>query len=529
MLRYLFCIFIIFSAALSEAALVENLTIGNPKALALAHSVTADPPGLDSIHFNPAGLSRINDRQYQVKSVVGSLAIDMSFGGYNEEQQKFIDGLIQSGREPSYYEDVAVNSNSEIQGVAVMLPGFGLTDMSSLVGGMGGFSYQSADEKFTFANAVYTPLAFGFVRDENDPGVYMGKKLALSIISYFTPSIAVQFNDQLSVGVAITASYIGLGIELPVRTAAEVIGFLGDLQDGVCELDLGNSLCVSGLNVYDQLFSINIETESSFEMGYNLGVLWSPVNWLSLGAVYQSQYTSKTEGSFELIQSEAFAALWGPLTDSSNEYHALISALGIKGGTEILKGEGEVKVVVPGYIAFGTSIRVFPQLKINLDYKRANWDTWKNLSLDFKQEIDYLILLGLLQPDLTTNTSVSFPLNFKNAWNASVGITYVYSDQIEFRMGYEDRPSSLSEDGNALLPLGEGHLFGLGFGYRLGSGASFDLAIGRLRSKLSMPGGTSSLGNSTDPIKAIYNPYPGTDIDVDVRVDFIEASYQSRF
>ena len=39
-----------------RAALVENLTMGNAKALALGNAVTADPPGVDAIHFNPAGL-----------------------------------------------------------------------------------------------------------------------------------------------------------------------------------------------------------------------------------------------------------------------------------------------------------------------------------------------------------------------------------------------------------------------------------------------------------------------------------------
>ena len=44
------------------AVLAENLTIGNAKALALGHAVTADPPGIDAIHFNPAGLAKIKGR-----------------------------------------------------------------------------------------------------------------------------------------------------------------------------------------------------------------------------------------------------------------------------------------------------------------------------------------------------------------------------------------------------------------------------------------------------------------------------------
>ncbi|NIQ10379.1 MAG: hypothetical protein GWO08_00395, partial [Gammaproteobacteria bacterium] len=46
----------------ANAALIENMTILHPKATALGNAVTADPPGVDSIHYNPAGLTRITGR-----------------------------------------------------------------------------------------------------------------------------------------------------------------------------------------------------------------------------------------------------------------------------------------------------------------------------------------------------------------------------------------------------------------------------------------------------------------------------------
>ena len=42
----------------AHAALTENLAV-SPVAMSLGNAVTADPPGLDSIHFNPAGLAKI--------------------------------------------------------------------------------------------------------------------------------------------------------------------------------------------------------------------------------------------------------------------------------------------------------------------------------------------------------------------------------------------------------------------------------------------------------------------------------------
>ena len=45
-------------APAARAALTENLTT-NVTAMALGNAVTADPPGIGSIHFNPAGLARL--------------------------------------------------------------------------------------------------------------------------------------------------------------------------------------------------------------------------------------------------------------------------------------------------------------------------------------------------------------------------------------------------------------------------------------------------------------------------------------
>ncbi|HEY9029401.1 MAG TPA: hypothetical protein VIP05_34260, partial [Burkholderiaceae bacterium] len=40
----------------AHAALTDNLAV-SPVAMSLGNAVTADPPGIDSIHANPAGLT----------------------------------------------------------------------------------------------------------------------------------------------------------------------------------------------------------------------------------------------------------------------------------------------------------------------------------------------------------------------------------------------------------------------------------------------------------------------------------------
>ena len=48
----------------ANAELLQNLFIDN-KAMSLGNAVTADPTGIMDIHFNPAGLTTLDGRQFQ--------------------------------------------------------------------------------------------------------------------------------------------------------------------------------------------------------------------------------------------------------------------------------------------------------------------------------------------------------------------------------------------------------------------------------------------------------------------------------
>ncbi|HVK98546.1 MAG TPA: hypothetical protein VM553_01980, partial [Dongiaceae bacterium] len=67
--RVFFCVISAVVSQPSYSAFTDSLTIGNPKALSLGHAVTADPPDIDSIHFNPAGLTNLKGRQLFIKGI----------------------------------------------------------------------------------------------------------------------------------------------------------------------------------------------------------------------------------------------------------------------------------------------------------------------------------------------------------------------------------------------------------------------------------------------------------------------------
>ncbi|MCG8313167.1 MAG: outer membrane protein transport protein [Pseudomonadales bacterium] len=518
------------------AVLAENLTIGNAKALALGHAVTADPPGIDAIHFNPAGLAKIKGRQSQYKLITGDFSVELEFGGYMEERQTLTDKKRASGKFPDgFFNDEAKHTTSYTEGATLMLPFSGMTDIPVLLGVTGGASYSPPGSNMTFATGVYTPLAVGFNRAANDPGRFIGSRLSLFRLTYFSPSIGIQLSDTFSLGAGIHFSYAGVGLDLNFR--GPHVGFisLAEVQYDWCrsETDPPIDLC-SPINLYDELGELSVAVEDPLSIGFNFGLLWQPWPWFSIGVVYQSESDMDMEGEFTWRSSDAWVNLLEPII-AEDFYATAAQAIGILGwslpeGKPNLSGNATLNMTWPEHYAIGISTQLTPSIKLNLDYKFTAWSAWPELPISFSTPIDVLRLAEIGQPDVATRDSVAFPFGLEDSWNYALGIEYQYNDRLALRAGYEPRDSSVpTESVTPLLPIGDGTLYGLGLEYQFNNGGVLDVGLGYFSSKVEMKDGASRLGNSTDPSLLIYNPYPGTDITARLNMILFEISYQKLF
>src|SRR3990167_5404223 len=84
-------------SGLAQAQLAQNLTIGSPKAMALGNAVTADFVGIDSVHYNPAALSKLKGRQTTVKFITGMMDIRADFDAPEGYGSNFL-GLDNASR-----------------------------------------------------------------------------------------------------------------------------------------------------------------------------------------------------------------------------------------------------------------------------------------------------------------------------------------------------------------------------------------------------------------------------------------------
>lgn len=529
---------LLFLSHSSFALLTHNLSLANPKALSLANAVTADPPGIDSIHFNPAGLAKLKGRQIQAKLFAARMTFKAEFGDHNETGRQ-AEELFQQ-------QDPLKFTSSKTSDPALILPVFGLQDLPAIVLPFGGYAFHPEDSRITYATAFYSPMGVGYRRGEDDPGKYQGEVLSAVRLTYLSPSVAVQVNDQWSAGASLGISWQGLGAGINIRAPNAVTGLVTGLcitaQQDYPDLNLAPLCPEDGLpfGPFDDVTYLEFEVEDNVSFSLNLGVLWEPNDWLTFGLAYQSEATARMKGGYFLEYSDQWANFWSGLWDVS-DLRGLLNVLNIPRGTpgseaSPLREEGTVNTTMysPTHFSIGTSVKVTPKLRVNMDLKWTDYSSWESLDLKFDQDIDFLRIAAILDPADSDPDLLIIRRDYRAVTNIAIGAEWIWDDRLTLRAGFEDRPSAIPTDkADVLMPISDAQMFSGGFSYSLSPEASVEFAIGFISSDETIPAETSSnanaISNSQTIADVVYNPYTALNINTSADAVIMALSYSAQF
>lgn len=526
-------------SSLCQAQLAQNLFIGNPKALALGNAVTADPPGIDAIHFNPAGLARLEGRQYEIKGIAGDLTLEAEFTPGPELQYAF-------EQFPDSLSDPTVNGQkSELSGMSVMLPFFGLTEIPGLVAATGGASYEVEDRNMVLATGVFTPMLLGLKRDKNDPGVFSGEEVGITRLTYFSPSVGYRISDTLSVGAALNFSYVGVGLNFDMRLPNFTFGAFDTLQQGGCfdqngdvnSNPLNDIICTGSLSPFQTMAFIEAEFERGLSTTMNVGVLWEVEPWLTLGMTYMSGARDKIDGDVRIEYNAGVQDFVNNLAEDSSIIGIVAGGLGVN-NIGVDKTTASMILEYPQHFSMGASVKLTSRFKTNIDVKWTDTAVWNEWDIKFDEPVQFLGVLGLISGALDQGTTggaigangLLLPRGYESVWSWAVGFEYQYTDRLAFRLGYEPRGASVPEDKRDLfVPIGETYLYSTGFAYHWSKDTFIDGALGYVHSKQDIPSNGSTNATSTAIDNFIYNPYAGYNMKTELSVIVGEISIRSTF
>lgn len=546
-IAYVFALIALLPNQQAFAVFNEQLVV-DARAISLANTCTADPPGLMSVHYNPAGLSLLDEGKtfsngffFPHIKRTGRFRANKDFKGFMSGQW----GPNPENWPKEYIEHPELDPNSDHGGPdplagksgtnssgRMYVPFYGPIDFA--VGTNLGLASREKDSRWTFAYANYVPYAGGMAhRDEGDPLKFGAKSVYAQHLIYAAPTASYMVSDTLSVGLSVGMAQRAFGAELDVRSPNELVALTRVIGDATKDLNipvvsqttLPPPWLGGGLGPYEHAISAKFNGRDDFVPSYNFGLLWRPLNWLSYGFCYQSESVGEVSGKYMWEYSEQFRRQvdWNGSTTMTMEGAGMLD-LPSK-SVPYQSGTFTTKQIFPQRVQTGIMIRPIEKLKLLLDAHYANWArAGKEDRLVFDQKIHILRIAKMLGYQHGAQTFV-VDRNMKDTWHWSAAMEYAINDKLSLRCGYEKRPTSIQKSHfDALFFIPDADYIGTGVGLKLPNGMKVDIGLGYLfANHFTVYNNESTNFSSTDFTK-MGNPYTGLDYRQDLSIALASLS-----
>jgi long-subunit fatty acid transport protein len=513
----------------AQAALTDNLAT-SATAMSLGNAVTADPPGIESIHFNPAGLARLTGETHTQTLFGASIRTNASF----HAPEDFDIG--------NWKDDPLDGTRTGRVRQGLYIPGIGMPNWrlpAAVVPGLG-LAFNKPNSPFTFGTMSYVSQAMSVDRtkDPDDPGRFDGRLIQLQRLVYLSPAVGYKFSDTLRFGISVPIAHAAFVFDTDMRMPNKFLGIIGKVQEGWCP-DGGNvldtftyGLCGGGaegrLNPFKKAANLNFEMTAPVDPTINLGVLWEPSDRFALGVTYQSGSKTTYSGTYEVKTDPMLrkfiegmnASLLGPIVGA---------VLGMPQSIpEVQKGNVTATIPFPSHWQIGFKFKPVKRLQFNVDANYTDWGSWDVLTIKFDQSIKLLEMAHMF--GLPDASKLRIPRGYRSVWHWGFGLQAQVSKKLTLRFGYEPRKSSVPENKIDLIaPLPDTKVYSIGFNYKLSRDSDINVGASYMRGDYKVPAGTDCNLNCDNFFNVIYNPYAGLDVSGGIRVRYIGASFNRRF
>lgn len=234
------------------------------------------------------------------------------------------------------------------------------------------------NDRLSYGLNIYAPFGLNLDYDDSFAGRYFGDKTLIQNIN-LQNTLAYKVQDNLSVGIGLTASYLK--------------GELTQKAYGGAPLP--------GLNNIDSTMK-----GDDLAFTWNIGAVWQPVAGTTLGMAYHAETRFKLEGDIE----------------ASNFKHPAAGSLNFT-------HKGKLKVTMPERIMLSATQQLDEQWTLMAD---ATWTRWSRM--------DTIMIVDKEPQTLPNGIPLSgdkyVPMNWRDVWALSFGTAYKLNDQWTLKAGY---------------------------------------------------------------------------------------------
>ena len=299
------------------------------------------------------------------------------------------------------------------------------------------FITQSINESFAIGIGLTTPFGLGTEWSDGWVGRYLALKTQLT--TFWVPvTVAYKVLDNLSIG----ASFVYSFADVTITRNSSQTPFEGDAY-------------------------VDLQGDDSFAYGYTFGIMYKPIEILSIGASFRSEVEYEFEGTATTTGAEQLMEI-GALPN----------------------GAITAKLTTPMNIVGGIAVQVIPQLKLSADYQWIGWSSYDTLAVKFVDDPE---------------DNVASPRLYKNSFIVRFGAQYDISDQFSLLGGiYYDQMPVEPQYVNPSLPDTDR------LGFSIGAEAKFNERFGISGSYLFIRGEQLTVTDSEEIYTPGNSPFNGT-------------------
>jgi long-chain fatty acid transport protein len=276
------------------------------------------------------------------------------------------------------------------------------------------YAYTPESMPLSFGLGVFAPFGLSQKWPQNTGFRTVGTE---GCLNYYTinPVVALKVAPTVSLAAGLTANYANL-----------------DLQQGLFWPN----------QPYD-----NFEFEGSgWAVGYNLGVLWQPIEQLSFGATFRSATTLGLQGHTAFYNTTAFPPGIGAVPAFPEQ-----------------RVDAQTTDPIPLKTIVGVSYRPTPKWNLEFDADYTDWRAQDTMTIHQAAGV----------PPLPQNIPV--PLHWESSWYYEFGATRYFENGLHLSAGYIFNQNSVPDAHyNPLVTDLDRHFFSVGAGYR---GKQFDVDV----------------------------------------------------
>ena len=302
-----------------------------------------------------------------------------------------------------------------------------------------GYIVHQINDKAWFGLSMTVPFGMGTEYDNDWAGSEHG--ISATILTFdLNPNFAFKLSDKFSVGVGASIQYASADLKIRKNITKEANGILTTV----------------GKDSVDKA-SVRSEIDAdSIAWGWNVGMMWSPLENLRFGVSYRSKITHDAEGDLSIDQ----LSLSSDSPELSQIVGGALSQLGAYGDMT-----GAATVTAPAWAMASVAWDVNDLVSLYGTFRWTDWSSFDELKIDGNGQ-----------------TVSTIPNKWRDTYLGSLGMDLRLTDWWTLRGGiaYESSPIANPQYRTAIIPDADRWWFAIGSSFKWSDNFQTDISFAHL-------------------------------------------------